>query len=203
MDSYLEVWTTAGCELRPLGGARLTIGRTPTNDVSLGADVEVSRLHAVVESVGRGWVVRDLNSRNGTAVNGRRITGDQPLTPGDEVTIGSTRMVYRSSNEFVAEATVGAAPPPNLTARERDVLLALFRPAMSPEAFTEPASTREIANRLFVSEAAIKQHLAHLYDKFAIHPGLDRRRARLANEALRRGAVSMADIRDHHRGPTT
>jgi DNA-binding NarL/FixJ family response regulator len=46
-----------------------------------------------------------------------------------------------------------------------------------------------------VSEAAVKQHLAHLYDKFGISDGGERRRVRLANEALRRGAVTIALLR--------
>ena len=46
-----------------------------------------------------------------------------------------------------------------------------------------------------LSEAAVKQHLAHLYDKFGIQGGGERRRVRLANEALRRGAVTMAGLR--------
>jgi len=91
--------------------------------------------------------------------------------------------------------TAGAEPAPDLTRRERDVLLALFRPALSAEMFSEPASTREMATSLSVSEAAVKQHLAHLYDKFGIYGEGDRRRVRLANEALRRGAVTLADVR--------
>lgn len=69
----------------------------------------------------------------------------------------------------------------------------MFGPARSGEMFTEPASTREMAAALFVSEAAVKQHLADLYDKFGIYDG-DRRRTRLANEALRRGAVRLSDL---------
>jgi DNA-binding CsgD family transcriptional regulator len=52
-----------------------------------------------------------------------------------------------------------------------------------------------MATRLSISEAAVKQHLGHLYDKFEIYGEGDRRRVRLANEALRRGAVSLADVR--------
>ena len=48
-----------------------------------------------------------------------------------------------------------------------------------------------------VSEAAVKQHLAHLYDKFGVEGGGERRRVALANEALRRGAVAaMAGLRE-------
>jgi len=54
-----------------------------------------------------------------------------------------------------------------------------------------------------VSEAAVKQHMARLYEKFGIHSGLDRRRMRLANEALRRGAVNLAEVRARFGGDPT
>ena len=47
---------------------------------------------------------------------------------------------------------------------------------------------------LYVTEAAVKQHLQNLYDKFSI-PTEGDRRVRLANEALRRGAVTIAQLR--------
>jgi tetratricopeptide (TPR) repeat protein len=78
---------------------------------------------------------------------------------------------------------------PELTRRERDVLVALCRPLSRGAAFTEPASIHEIAEALGVSEAAVKQHLVHLYDKFGIFEGDERRRVRLANAALSEGAV--------------
>jgi len=41
----------------------------------------------------------------------------------------------------------------------------------------------------------VKQHLVHLYDKFAIHEGGDEgRRVKLANEVMRRGVLTMADL---------
>lgn len=195
MHAFLEVWTTAGASTLPLPGDRLTIGRHASNDLALPEDAEVSRLHAVLEVVGPSWVVRDLSSRNGTRVNGDLIHADRPLNGGDEVRIGATRLVFRILDDVAMAPTVGAQAAPPLTPRERDVLLALFRPSLAPGPFTEPASTREIAAMLVVSEAAVKQHLSHLYDKFAIHADLDRRRLRLANEALRRGAVTLADVR--------
>ena len=45
-----------------------------------------------------------------------------------------------------------------------------------------------------MSDAAVKQHLANLYDKFGVVEG-DRRRSRLANAALDSAAVTVADIR--------
>ena len=56
--------------------------------------------------------------------------------------------------------------------------------------FAEPASVQEIAQQLAVTEAAIKQHLLRLYDKFEIWEGT-RRRVRLANEALRLAIVRL------------
>ena len=48
---------------------------------------------------------------------------------------------------------------PELTRRERDVVVALCRPALDGEVFTEPATVREMAAELVVTDAAIKQHL--------------------------------------------
>jgi ATP/maltotriose-dependent transcriptional regulator MalT len=90
----------------------------------------------------------------------------------------------------------GARRPPELTRREREVVIELCRPSVADTglAFTEPATVREIAEKLFVSEAAVKQHLLRLYDKFEIPDGIDQRRLRLANQAFTRGAVTRADL---------
>jgi DNA-binding CsgD family transcriptional regulator len=194
MGGYLEVWTPAGRELVALEAGRLTLGTDPANDLALPADPTLSRLHAVLERYEAGWCVRDLGSRNGTFVNGQRIWGERPLRPGDELRVGATRLVYRG-DEPVGGGTQASEPAPELTRREREVLLVLCRTVLGGAAFTEPASIREIAEALVVTEAAVKQHLAHLYNKFGISGGGERRRVRLANEALRRGAVTMAGLR--------
>jgi len=194
MGGYLEVWTPAGRELVSLEAGRLTLGTDPANDLALPADPTLSRLHAVLERYEAGWCVRDLGSRNGTFVNGQRIWSERPLRPGDELRVGASRLVYRGEEPGGA-GTQASEPAPELTRREREVLVVLCRTVLGGAAFTEPASIREIADALVVSEAAVKQHLAHLYDKFGIPDGGERRRVRLANEALRRGAVTMAGLR--------
>jgi predicted component of type VI protein secretion system len=196
MGAYLEVWTAAGRELVALEAGRLTLGADPANDLTLPADPTLSRLHAALERYGAGWCVRDLDSRNGTFVNGQRVWRERPLRPGDELRVGATRLVYRSNQPSGGQATQASEPPPELTRREREVLVVLCRTVLAGEAFTEPASIREIANALVVTEAAVKQHLTHLYDKFGISEGGERRRVRLANEALRRGAVTIAALRE-------
>jgi pSer/pThr/pTyr-binding forkhead associated (FHA) protein len=194
MGSYLEVRSSQGVRLVALEEGSITIGRSPDCDLHLTDDAKASWLHAKLEVLGEGWCVTDLSSTNGTYVNGQRVSASQPLYDGDELLVGSTDLVVRSEARKHAP-TEGVEPPPELTPRERDVLLALFPSTSTTEFFTEPASTREMAAALFVSEAAVKQHLLRLYDKFGIHGDGERRRVRLANEALRRRAVTLADIR--------
>ena len=78
----------------PIEGKGLTIGRHPENAVAL-RDELLSRFHCVVEANGVGLRIRDLGSRNGTKVNGAKVT-DAVLSPGDVLRIGS--------HEFLIEA---------------------------------------------------------------------------------------------------
>ena len=192
MSSYVEVWGRGGRELRPLDADRVTVGTLASNDVVVDAD-GVSRVHAALERFGDTWCVRDLGSRNGTFVNGARIIGERALHSGDEIALGRLRLLFRGPAQ--GKETAAIAQPPPLTQRERDVLLALCRPLLTGDAFTEPASTRAIAAELVVSEAAVKQHLSRLYVKFDVSPEEDRRRVLLANAAVARGAVSLGDLR--------
>jgi hypothetical protein len=77
---------------------------------------------------------------------------------------------------------------PELTRREFDVLISLCRPALSDDAFVMPATAREIADDLVVTEAAVKQHLLRLYQKFRVPEGPNRR-PRLANEVIALGLI--------------
>lgn len=195
MTAFLEVWRPSGAELVPLGPDRLTIGRGPGNSVVLAHDRMVSTLHAVLEPLGGGWCVRDLGSRNGTLLGGEPVLGDRALRPGDELVLGRTRLVFRAIAPPEAQPTEGADPAPELTRRERDVLRALCRPLFADRVFSEPATQRQIAAELVVSEAAVKQHLVNLYGKFRIDDGAGNRRVQLANEAVRRRAVTLPDLR--------
>jgi hypothetical protein len=189
------MWVGSTRDRIPLQGDGITIGQAPTNDVPLPFDRTVSRVHCLLERVASRWCVRDLSSRNGTFLNGERIWGEVPLHSGDEIRVGSVRFVARLDDAGVHDdETVGAETGPALTRREREVLVALCSPMFSGDVFREPASTRQIASELVVTEAAVKQHLSRLYDKFGIFEQ-EGRRARLANEAIRRGAVSTAEIR--------
>jgi pSer/pThr/pTyr-binding forkhead associated (FHA) protein len=174
---------------------RMTVGKAAENDVALPDDATASGLHAVLERFPAGWCVADLGSSNGTWLNGARIWSSQRLRHGDEIRVGQTRLIFRDFQGVGAVQTETEEAPPSLTTRERDVLVALCRPLLARDMFTEPASTRAIADELVITQAAVKQHLANLFDKFGVSSGESNRRLRLANDALRRGAVSISDLR--------
>lgn len=192
--SRIEVWALSGCTYVDLVDDRMTIGKAAENRISLPGDPTVSRLHAVIERFDTGWCVSDLGSSNGTYLNGERIWAAQRLRNGDEIRVGGTRLLFRDAADLGRTVTETDEGAPRLTPREHDVLVLLCKPLLARDQFTEPSSIKEIAAELVVSDAAVKQHLQNLYDKFGV-VAADHRRTRLANEAIRRGAVRIADLR--------
>ncbi len=71
----------------------MTIGRAPTNAIVV-KDERCSRNHAEVFQSGGKWTLRDLDSRNGTLVDGQRIQTDYPLQPGDIIRIGNSHLAF-------------------------------------------------------------------------------------------------------------
>jgi DNA-binding NarL/FixJ family response regulator len=100
-----------------------------------------------------------------------------------------------SSRGDVTTEPLRAAPA--RTPGEQRVLIELCRPVLSGQAFTPPSSVRSMAEALFVSESAVKQHLDRLYDKFGISTSAgESRRVMLANEAIQSGAVTRKDLHE-------
>ncbi|WP_426175079.1 FHA domain-containing protein [Massilia sp. TWR1-2-2] len=85
-----------------LGAGQTTIGRHPQNDVVIGHQAVSSR-HAAVTSIDGMATIEDLDSSNGTFVNGLRI-GRKVLSDGDRVTIGDVRIDYMANGAPVAPA---------------------------------------------------------------------------------------------------
>jgi hypothetical protein len=72
----------------PRGSAiHFSIGRDASCDLAI-ADMTVSRRHAQLERTADGWLLTDLESTNGTRVNGWRVRGKVPVRPGDLVSFG-------------------------------------------------------------------------------------------------------------------
>lgn len=78
---------------RLMPGRTVSIGRSPTNQIVIKED-QASRKHAEIFLSDGTWTVRDLKSRNGTAVGDERVTGDRSLTPGDVIWIANTQMAF-------------------------------------------------------------------------------------------------------------
>ena len=79
------------------------IGRSPTADVSVD-DRWTSRIHCEISEISGTLVVRDLESSNGTLVNGQHVT-EAHLLPGDRLTIGlnSYQVQYRRSSKSAVQ----------------------------------------------------------------------------------------------------
>ncbi len=186
-------------EIVALGGEVTTVGRGRGVDIRLD-DPSVSRLHAELVRRGPYVYVVDLGlSRNGTRVNGRPVTR-RVLDEGDVLSFGAARCRIGGvpHEDISEEADLRRSAAPELTRREIDVLTSLCRPALSDEAFALPATAHEIAVDLVVTEAAVKQHLLRLYQKFRVPEGPNRR-TRLANEVVALGLVKpmpVADVSD-------
>jgi hypothetical protein len=191
--AYLEWWDGRERHVFAVDGDRATIGSGPANDIRID-EPSVSRLHAILQVVGDTWVVEDCGSRNGTFVSGRRIPTMHALRAGDELRLGRVVLRLGGVASTGGKPTEAVVEGPAVTPREIDVLCALCLPLVDGDVFTEPATVREISASLSVSEAAVKQHLANLYTKFAIAEG-ERRRSRLANAALDAATVTVAMLR--------
>ena len=92
---HLLVTGGDGTERAVALGVELTVGRVPSATLRL-EDPGSSRLHARLRLGRQGdATVEDLGSKNGLALNGRRVApGPAPLHPGDELLIGTTRLRY-------------------------------------------------------------------------------------------------------------
>ena len=182
-------------EVFPLRDVVTTVGRGQGVDIHLD-DPSVSRLHAELVRRGPYVYVVDLGlSRNGTRVNGRPIAR-RVLDEGDVLSFGAARCRIGGiqQEEITAEAELRRSAMPELTRRELDVLTSLCQPALSDEAFATPATAHDIAADLVVTEAAVKQHLLRLYQKFRVPAGPNRR-TRLANEVVALGLVKPMPLK--------
>jgi len=89
-------------------GAQTSIGSALENDLTL-RDGTVSRRHALLKHTGGGYQLVDLESTNGTFVNGRRIRGAATLRNGDQIRLGARELRFIASEASASRLAVPSA----------------------------------------------------------------------------------------------
>ena len=195
------VWRTEDEEQRLLllehSNWRVTIGRDQTADVPLPWDAEVSRTHALLEQVGRGWtLIDDGLSRNGSFVNGTRVLGRRRLRDKDHLVFGASEVTYRETSGGTTQ-TASAIDAPSaipLSPMQRKVLIALCRPVHASASAT-PATNRQIAEEVFLTVDAVKAHLRVLFDRYGLSQlAQNEKRAKLVATVLEAGVLVPRDF---------
>lgn len=127
-------------------GQAYRVGRVVSNDLVL-ADTQVSRFHTVFNASSSGIVLSDLASLNGTFVNGRRISVPTNLSPGDQITIGSTEVLVQAGQLVTDNADIGALS--TMAAQMRAVIVTVLLADISGYTrMSEQVPGREVAEML-------------------------------------------------------
>ena len=149
-------------------GSKVLIGRGEHCDIRLDDD-RVSTDHAEVTRHGGSYLLSDLDSSNGTVVNGRQVNGSQRLRNADVIQVGPCRL----------EAQIPPALPTSkdrsrsaeLSDVEQELAVALAAPFRAANTFAaRPPTHRELAERLHTSESTVKRRLASLAGKLRVPP---------------------------------
>ena len=178
-----RIWLTGtGGEPRSvaLPPGRTVVGRDPAADIPID-DEAVSWSHLEIESRDGVLMATDLDSRNGTALNGEPLDRPRRLRDGDTLIVGGHRMEVSDPVPGRAGGTV-AAPggAVTLNEEERATAAALVAPYRSEGAFAgRPATRTELAEALHVSERTAQRRLDTLAAKLEVPGDAGRERPRL------------------------
>lgn len=118
MKAHLELLSDdAGQSVHELDPTEsVSLGRNHGNRIVL-RDEHASRFHAQLFCEGAQWYIRDLDTRNGTTVEGMRVVGTMALGHGQEIVIGTTRLLFTVESPAVPSVLDGQPqPPPALSA---------------------------------------------------------------------------------------
>ncbi|HYR29519.1 MAG TPA: FHA domain-containing protein, partial [Thermoanaerobaculia bacterium] len=88
----------------PLLDAEQTVGRAPSNSICI-ADGSISSVHARITRTAEGFFLEDLQSRNGTFVNGEKVDSKRLLTDGDLIRFGKIITTFNVAREGKAGET--------------------------------------------------------------------------------------------------
>lgn len=176
-----RVWISGGGEPPrsvPVRG-RIVVGRSPEAEVRI-EDEAVSWNHLEIELRGEVLMATDLDSRNGTALNGEPLERPRRLSDGDTLIVGDHRLeISTGSVTPVGETVPASRPSVELSEDERATAAALVAPYRSEGAFAgRPATRAEIAAALHVSERTAQRRLDSLAAKLDVAGDAGRDRPR-------------------------
>lgn len=151
---------------------RTTVGRAEDNDLPL-ADAFSSGHHILINRVDDAYRLRDSGSKNGTYLNGKKVSGEVELKKGDEILVGSTRLIFDkevSSNVEITEVpgsrNVNTIIHLNDILRKRDIETTIQEMATPADVLKAKSDIRSLAVINAVSQAlALHQPLAELMER--------------------------------------
>jgi pSer/pThr/pTyr-binding forkhead associated (FHA) protein len=194
-----RVWLSEGDQPPrsiPLPADGLLVGRAEHCDLVLD-DEAVSADHLEIATRGLAVMATDLDSRNGTLLNGERLDRPRRLRNGDVLQLGRNRLELALPPQSRRESTV-VAPPESiqLTEDERKVARALVAPYREPGVRAgRPATRAEIAESLHLSERTVQRRMDALAGKLSVPAEEKRERPRLVAERVLQLGLDHADPR--------
>src|SRR6266852_19910 len=177
MRVILEIGTgaLAGTKIPLKPGQSARIGRTPKADHAFPDDKLMSGSHFVIECTEKGCRIRDLNSSNGTFLNGKKVA-EATLQNGDEIVAGRTKFLVRiesvkveapvptppaSRPHHAATAPRQTPPKPQVPLTPQERLLVMLRKDFQPlYALLDAAREPSVLKVIFES----KEEYQSLYD---------------------------------------
>lgn len=89
----------------PLRQGKNVLGRDPSADVQID-DHTVSRKHAIIDIGSDAVIIEDLSSKNGTFLDGEKLTGSAPLSERQAIVLGDAAITFRRANARTSTVTV-------------------------------------------------------------------------------------------------
>lgn len=179
----------------------LYIGRNRDSAIHIAADEWVSRSHARLLFGAGSWSIEDRGSRNGTRVDGKLISNEQPLADGASIELSpDTTISFHDPYGYAARPTRPAdtlfGPPLEPTETQRLILVELARPAFEGAANEHPIppTNAAIAERVGFTTATVRDNVSKLYGRAKLPSGGDQRQA-LVELAMRQRVVTSDDYR--------
>jgi DNA-binding CsgD family transcriptional regulator len=193
VDAQVQRWALRYDGREYVLASSVVVGRGVGVDIQLDDD-RVSRRHVKFHLSASGLEVEDLESRNGTWVNGRAIHQRTPLSPGDRVALGSCEFQLVHAHDAAAARVTQPFPDPSdTTPAPKDSPLAPLSPrerAVFP-LLANGLSQREIASQCGVSVKTIETYRTRISHKLGL-----RSRAELIRFALETGVLRANTTRN-------